>query len=543
MFNKLKSLVIVYVLIGLLLFESGTAQANWFESFNGEKPDLATWQFECFPDVTKTYTNTIVTDPNGNKYLSLDETTPVEAGGSMFGDAFGSDEIFTDVRVGAVFNVTGDASHNYYGLVARTQYFVDPDGSMTGIAPGFIAAQTYVMHVNWEDGPANLRIDIEKVLMMQNIMINETELGLELVVPGLNHVRSYYAEMDVVGSGPVYITGSLYEYKDGPLVARTATMVDTSGNDPWEEDVGQDAFFTSGASGIFAQSEQLDEGDPIGYHCTFDDVFSVSDGPAAVNPGPADGVIDAPVDVTLSWVEAEFATGRELWIGKPGAMEKVDPAPSGTTYTPGNLELGQTYQWRIDQIGPSGSVTGYAWTFTTADYLIVDDFQSYADDKGIRSAWVDNIEEAGVEYVFLATGENNSMRFEFQNQFEPYFTEITRTFGSPQDWTAQGVGELSLSFVGEHVNMEHLMYLRLEDASGRSFTVEHPYPYACQSDSWRQWTIALGLFRDGGVDLTSVNKITIGLGDGTSSGQAVEDIDHIYVDQIILSPAGLDNIE
>jgi len=535
MFRELRSFLTICVLVGLVAFVSGTTRANWLETFDGDELDLATWQFNCFPDVTKTFTNTILTDPNGNKYLSLDETSSAGVGGSAFGAGFGTEEVFTDVRVGAVFNVTGDASWNYCGLVARAEYFIDPDGSMTGVAPGFVAAQTYVMHINWEDGPANLRIDLEKVIMMQNIMRNSEELGLDILVPGLNHARSYYAEMDVVGSGPVYVTGSLYEYKDGPLVARTATMVDTNGNDPWEDEGVNDEVFSSGASGIFAQNENEE---PVGYHCTFDDVFSVSDGPAAVMPNPADGATGVSADVALSWIEAEFATGRELWIGKPGAMEKVDPAPTGTTYTPGNLELGQTYEWRVDQIGSAGTMTGHTWTFTVADYLIVDDFESYTSDEGLRSAWVDNIEEAGVEYVLLATGDNKSMRFEFQNQFDPYFTEATRTFGSPQDWTAQSVGDLAFSFVGEHENTDHLMYLTLEDAAGQSFRVE-TFPHACQTDSWYQWIIALGQFSDAGVDLTSVKKITIGLGDGADSGQDTNDRDHIYIDQIILSPAGL----
>jgi hypothetical protein len=534
MFKKIRSLITICVLVGLVAFVCDTARANWSETFDGDELDLPTWEFNCFPDMTKTFTHTILTDPNGNKYLSLDETSSVDIGGSAFGAAFGTDEVFTDVRVGAVVNVTGDASHNYCGLVARTEYFVDPDGSLTGVAPGFVAAQTYVMHVNWEDGPANLRIDIEKVIMMQNIMQNVGELGLDLLVPGLNHARSYYAELDVVGSGPVYVTGSIYEYKGGPLVARTATMVDTNGNDPWEEDVGYDEPFASGASGVFSQNEN---GEPAGYHCTFDDIFSVSDGPAAVGPSPANGATDAPVDTSLSWVEAEFATGRELWIGKPGAMEKVDPAPSGTTYTPGNLELGQTYEWRVDQVGPSGTVTGRTWTFTVADYVIVDDFGSYTTDVEIRSAWVDNIDEPGVEYVLLASGGNNAMRFEFQNQYDPFFTEVRRTFGDSQDWTVYGVEELSFSFIGEHENVEHLMYLTLEDASGQSFRVE-TFPHACQTDSWRQWTIALGEFSDSGVDLTSIKKITIGLGDGNNSGQSGEDRDYIYIDQIILHPAG-----
>jgi len=537
MSRELRSLVTICVLAVLATLGSDVAKANWSENFDGDEL-LPTWQFECFPDMTKTFTNTILTDPNGNKYLSLDDISPADIGGSLFSGAFGSDEVFTDVRVGAVVNVTGDASHNYCGLVARTTFFIDPDGSMTGVAPGFVAAQTYLMHVSWNYGPANLSIELEKVVMMQNIMRNQEELGLELLVPGLNHARSYYAELDVVGSGPVYVTGSLYEYNGGPLVARTATMVDTNGNDLWEDEGVNDEVFTSGASGIFAQNEQRDEGDPIGYHCTFDDIFSASDGPAAVIPSPANGAIDLPVDVSLSWIEAEFATGRELWIGKPGAMEKVDPAPTGTTYTPENLELGETYEWRVDQIGPLGTVTGHTWTFTVLDYMVVDDFESYTSDQDIRSAWVDNIDEAGVEYVLLASSDNNSMLFEFQNQYPPYFTEITRTFANPQDWTVKSVGELTLSFVGEHENMEHLMYLTLEDAAGQSFRVE-TFPHACQSDSWRQWTIALGQFSDGGVDLASVKKITIGLGDGIDSGQSGEVRDHIYLDQIILHQAGL----
>jgi len=169
----------------------------------------------------------------------------------------------------------------------------------------------------------------------------------------------------------------------------------------------------------------------------------------------------------------------------------------------------------------------------------VEDFQSYTNDEDVRIAWVDNIDEAGVEYVLLASGEDNSVRFEFQNQYSPYFTEMTRTFDSSQDWTAQSVEELSLSFVGEHENTEHQMYLTLEDTAGQSFKVENPYTHACQSDSWREWTIALSQFSDGGVDLASVKKITIGSGDGTGSAQIGEDRDHIYIDQIILSPAGL----
>ncbi|MCP4256327.1 MAG: hypothetical protein GY774_02230, partial [Planctomycetes bacterium] len=133
---------------------------------------------------------------------------------------------------------------------------------------------------------------------------------------------------------------------------------------------------------------------------------------------------------------------------------------------------------------------------------------------------------------------NNSIRYELQNQFEPYFTEATRTFDSPQDWTAHGVETLSLSFVGEHENDEHLMYLILEDDAGQNLKVEHPFTHAVQSNTWRQWSLTLGQFTDAGVDLSSIKKCTIGFGDGISSGQEGDDRDIIFIDDINLCPAG-----
>jgi len=542
--SKLAKSAVICIVVGLVV--NGTLQANWSESFDGDELDLATWVFTCIPDVanipgmTKTFSHDILSDPNGNKYLSFDETTSAGNNGSMFAAGYGSDEVFTDVRVGTIVNVTGDASHNYHGLLARATYFIDPDGTISGIAPGFIATQVYVMHIDWEDGPANMDIDIEKVVNMQNIMRNEVALGLEVAVPGLNHKRSYYAELDVVGSGPVYVTGSLYEYKGGPLVVKTETMVDTNGNDPWEDPDVQDEPFVSGQSGIFAQNEN---DLPVGFHCTFDDVFSVSDGPAAVNPSPADGAAAVSIDADLSWLEAEFATSRDLWFGKKGSMEKIETSPAGTSFDPGTFEFGQTYEWRVDQIGPSGIVTGRTWTFTAADCMNVEDFDAYTDDAGLMTTWVDNFPE--YDYVFLGTDAagNNSIRFELENQYEPYYTEATRTFENPQDWTVHGVEALSLSFVGNHENFEQQMYVILEDTTGRSLKVEHPYPHASQSDIWRVWSFTLDRFTDAGVDLTAVKKCTIGFGNVINTGQTGDDIDIVFIDDINLCPAGAYEIQ
>jgi len=513
------------VSVCLFLALSSPAQANWSEKFTGNKFDLSTWQFQAYPAVTGTFQNAITKEPDGNSYLVLTEMTPPDLGGSGFGVGIASQEEFTDVRVGAVVNVNGDAAHSYHGLGARINYFLD-DGMITG-APGIVASG-YVMLVHWEDGPANLRIEVRKfVNLNENIMKMATEVPL----PGLDNARSYYAELDVVGANPVYITGSLYAQRGGALVVRTPTLVDTNAVDPWESAGVYDAVFPGGVSIIFAANQNLLR---PGFTCTFDDISSQSDGPAAVARYPGDGETGVPVSAVLRWAEGAFATSRELWFGEKGAMQKVEPGPTGASYAPASLESGRTYEWRVDEIGAAGTITGPVVTFTAGDCLSVDDFESYADDAQIAAAWPHNI--TGYDYVFreLTTVRqgSQSMRLSCQNQYEPYFTEATRTFSTPQDWTTRGAERLSLTFCGDPNNVEQRLYVRIEDSSGKAATVAHPFNYAVQSRYWRQWDIALSDLRETDVNLAAVAKLTIGIGDGKTSAQEKDDLDTIYVDDI-----------
>jgi hypothetical protein len=214
--------------------------------------------------------------------------------------------------------------------------------------------------------------------------------------------------------------------------------------------------------------------------------------------------------------------------------------PGGASYDPGTLEFNTTYTWRVDQVGAGGDVVGHTWQFTTADYLPVDNFESYADSQEIAATWLHNI-GPDYDYIFLETGTvrqgAKAMRFEFQNQYEPFVTEATRTFDEPQDWTILDLGSLALDFRGRDDNKEHLMFVRVEDAAGNQATAEHPFVYAVQSQPWRSWTmIDLAEFAAAGVDLTAVAKLTIGAGNGTNSGQETEDVDTLYLDNIRLYP-------
>lgn len=441
--------------LAIVAMLTSVGYANWSDSFDGGQFGL-TWTFVSFPQVTGTFKQTLTPGEAGNGYLTFTETTPMAQGGSAFAAGFGSPEKFKDVRVGATVNVSGNDCHYfYYGLLARASYFIDPDGKMTGVAPGFVA-DAYILHIDYSNGPANMAINIEKVKMNQNVM----DKTPQATIPGVLNARSYYAELEVVGAGPVTVTGRLYESKGGPLVAEVS-FVDTDAKDPWEDAGKQEKVFTEGLCGIFAQNEQND-GEPAGFTCSWDDVSAVSDFP------------------------------RE----------------------------------------PS---------------LVIDDFEGYADTAQVAAAWVDNIE--GFDYTFVdgstASQGYKAMRLEVQNQFEPYTTDATHTFASPQDWTAGGANLLSIMFCGYYVdpekeegdkygcNKEQPLYMKVVDDAGNEMTATLA-GYVIQSASWRSWDIPLADLTAAGVDVTKIKSLTVGAGNGSISSQTGEDKDVIFIDSIRL---------
>jgi regulation of enolase protein 1 (concanavalin A-like superfamily) len=465
-----KKLVSICVFVVLFAVTCGIAEANWSDDFNDMTFDQ-TWQWYCIQDVTKTFTHTIQDGPGSNDFLVLSEPLSVDANGSAFGMGIGSQEEFTDVRLGAVLNADGQASsskQSIYAISGRTQYFNHPGGGGVLPYPG-VYASGYSLLMSWENAPARLEIEVQKYICLSNIM----NTGFFTVqIPGADPDKSYYAVLDIVGSGPVYVTGSLYEFKGGPLVARIPTLIDTNLRDWWEDADDTDTFWIDDVK-VFPITNFMDknyrksgvgglneDSTPPGYRVTFDDVSSISNGPAAVNPYPADGATGVPIiNTVLSWKEAIFATSRDLWLGKAGKMQKVTPSPAGKTYDPGTLELGKTYQWQVDEIGPP-TVTGYLWSFTTIPCLVVDDFEKYTNSEPniIYKTWKDGLgyspgngtgSKAGyrdpdyAEVTIVHEGKQ-SLPVDYNNAKLPYYSEVDRTFDTPQDWTVYGVKALTL---------------------------------------------------------------------------------------------------
>lgn len=90
---------------------------------------------------------------------------------------------------------------------------------------------------------------------------------------------------------------------------------------------------------------------------------------AATSPIPADGATGAELSTSLAWTRDTNAMGHAVYFGtsNPPAFRVNLTARSPVTYTPGTLEYGTTYYWRIDTVNQRGTATGTVWSFRTMD--------------------------------------------------------------------------------------------------------------------------------------------------------------------------------
>ncbi|MHC4633551.1 MAG: hypothetical protein ACYS9C_20075, partial [Planctomycetota bacterium] len=119
---------------------------------------------------------------------------------------------------------------------------------------------------------------------------------------------------------------------------------------------------------------------------------TVGDPTKARAPSPGDGATVVLEEATgITWASGENAVQHDVYFGvSEEVVTNADISDTtgiyqgrqdGNSYTfPGALEWGATYYWRIDEIEADNTMhTGPVWSFTVADYLLVDDFESYVD--------------------------------------------------------------------------------------------------------------------------------------------------------------------
>ncbi|MBN2315585.1 MAG: hypothetical protein JXM79_16775, partial [Sedimentisphaerales bacterium] len=189
------------------------------------------------------------------------------------------------------------------------------------------------------------------------------------------------------------------------------------------------------------------------------------------------------------------------------------------------LQADATYYWRVDAVESTGTVKGPVWTFTTADFVVVDDFEDYTDNdaagEAIWQSWIDGYGVAGngsqVGYLMPPYAEQTTVHGGSQSMplifdVDMKYAEATLTLAYPKNWTEGGVEMLTLWFHGNIVNPETPLYVALNGNA----VVTHDDPAATQIHAWTQWDIPLQAFADLGVNLSSVNTLTVGVGNKTN---------------------------
>ncbi len=299
----------------------------------------------------------------------------------------------------------------------------------------------------------------------------------------------------------------------------------------------------------------------------------------AYSPTPRNGATDVVQTVTLSWSAGEKAAQHDVFFGTDRtAVANATTATAGiyrgrqnlaaTTYVPTEspLQWDTTYYWRVDEINtadPEGPWKGNVWSFTTANFIIVEDFERYDDlcDR-IFYTWTDGwgysadptcgvaayggngtgstVGNLGAPFAeqTIVHGGNQSMPFEYNNTGtggKARYSETQRQWASPQDWTKNNVKVLTLWFYGAYANAAEQLYVALEDNAGHVKPVNHHDTQAVLVPAWQEWNIELSDFSAGGVNLAAVKKMYIGFGNRVSP--TAGGTGKIYVDDIRVYPS------
>jgi hypothetical protein len=270
----------------------------------------------------------------------------------------------------------------------------------------------------------------------------------------------------------------------------------------------------------------------------------------ANRPSPSNGAADIRQTATLSWSPGDYAASHQVYFGAD--EEAVKNAGTGSpeykggselgseVYDPGKLNWNTTYFWRIDEVNNldvNSPWTGNIWSFTTADFLIVDDFELYndydpsdPDSNRIFMTWKDGLgygTPAAPPYFAgngsgaiighaeppfaeqeIVHGGRQSMPYEYNNAGGLKYSEAEMTLVYPRDWTENGVEKLVIWFRGDSDNSAEPMYVALNGFA----LVYHDDSKATQIDAWTEWAIDLQKFAGLGVDLANVNTIALGFG-------------------------------
>jgi hypothetical protein len=251
----------------------------------------------------------------------------------------------------------------------------------------------------------------------------------------------------------------------------------------------------------------------------------------ARKPSPEDGATDVAVDTALNWRPGREAAEHKVYISTDQESVLNGTAPvvtvSQASYSPLSLDLGSDYFWRVDEVNNAETTSiwpGDTWSFSTQEYLVVEDFESYNDiptgEEGsnlVYETWIDGYDNPSVNGSTMGYASGESMETAIvhggkrsaplsYNNASVSLSEVTVDPGElavSRNWTISAPDTLVLWFYGDPDNSAtEQLYVKLNSSkvviSGIDLTLAE----------WQNAEVPLADF---GINLTNVTQLVIGL--------------------------------
>jgi len=273
---------------------------------------------------------------------------------------------------------------------------------------------------------------------------------------------------------------------------------------------------------------------------------------SARKPAPASEATEVAIDAALIWRPGREAAEHNVYLDTDQQVVTDRTASFATvsqaSYSPLSLDLDTTYYWSVDEVNNSEITSvwqGDTWSFSTAAYLVVDDFESYNDiDTGeegsnlVYETWIDGYDDPsangstmGYSEAFQPTMETDIVHggdqsapliYDNSTASKSEVTVSTSNLSVGSDWTVGAPETLVLWFHGDPNNTDtEQMYVKINNTKvlydGDAVNIARR--------RWTQWNIDLAA---SGVNRGNVTSLTIGLErTGATGGSGTVLIDDI----------------
>ncbi len=271
----------------------------------------------------------------------------------------------------------------------------------------------------------------------------------------------------------------------------------------------------------------------------------------AREPDPDSGAADVDVEATLSWRAGRDAAEHDVYLStdEQAVIDGTAPVDTVTeTSYSSPLDVGSTYYWRVDEVNDAETWQGEIWNFSTPDYFVVDDFESYNEipdgEEGsnlVYEKWADGYDNPLVNGSIIGHFRGDTLEYStvydgkqsaplYYNNSTASLSEVTVDISDlaiGSDWTIGSPQALVLWVHGAIGNAPEQMYVKVGSAKVL-------YDGDITEPMGRQWSIDLaGL----GIDLSDVTQLSIGLeriGATGGSGRVIVDAIRLYKEAIPL---------